>query len=51
MRSNVLLLKEPRYGRMRDQIMVEKHRQVVDSTLGQDQDMVELTSVTVRESG
>jgi integrase len=31
------------YGRMRDQIMVEKHRQVVDSTLGQDQVMVELT--------
>jgi len=32
------------YGRMRDQIMVEKHRQVVDSTLGQDQIMAELTA-------
>jgi len=32
------------YGRMRDQIMVEKHRQVVDSTLGQDQVMAELTA-------
>jgi hypothetical protein len=34
------------YGRMRDQIMAEKHRQVVDSTLGQDQVMVELTGRT-----
>jgi putative ABC transport system permease protein len=32
------------YGPMRDQIMVEKHRQVVDSTSGQDQVMVELTA-------
>jgi hypothetical protein len=35
------------YGRMRDQIMVEKHRQVVDSTLGQDQVMAELTLLLV----
>jgi hypothetical protein len=31
------------YGRMRDQIMVEKRWQVIDSTLGQDHYMVEPT--------
>jgi hypothetical protein len=33
------------YGRTQDQLMVEKHRQVVGSTVGQDQLMVELTYI------